>query len=131
MLSQVSPGRKNHQSLELSGSQSSLRWCAEEPELLWIGYRDQPNQLLLRGAVPGAPVSTSGDYPAGHGQGFPDTFKALFREVYQAVAVGDSTAPANYPTFDDGVEQANVTDAIAASARSGTWSLDERAPLAP
>jgi predicted dehydrogenase len=126
VLSQVSPGRKNYQTLELSGSTSSLRWCAEDPEQLWIGYRDQPNQLLSRGAVPGGPLATSGDYPAGHVQGFPDTFKALFRAVYRAVASTNPPAAPDYPTFDDGVEQAVIADAIAASAQSGTWTPIDR-----
>jgi predicted dehydrogenase len=129
-LSQVSPGRKNHLSLEVSGSKASLRWCAENPEELWVGRRDEPNQILLRGAVPGGQAATAGDYPAGHVQGFPDAFKAMYRAVYQAVAAGGPTATPNYPTFDDGVEQALIADAIAASAQNGTWTQIDR-PSSP
>jgi predicted dehydrogenase len=125
-LSQVSPGRKNHLSIELSGSTASLRWCAEKPEELWIGHRDEPNQILLRGAVPGGQAATAGDYPAGHGQGFPDAFKAMYRAVYRAVAAGGGTDVPDYPTFDDGLEQALVADAIAASAQHGSWTPVDR-----
>ena len=125
-LSQVSPGRKNHLSIELSGSAASLRWCAEKPEELWIGHRDEPNQILLRGAVPDARAATAGDYPAGHAQGFPDAFKAMYRAVYRAVAAGGGTDVPDYPTFDDGLEQALVADAIAASARNGSWTRVDR-----
>jgi predicted dehydrogenase len=126
VLSQVSPGRKNYQTLEVSGSKSSLRWCAEEPEQLWIGHRDEPNQILMRGAVPGSPVATAGDYPAGHVQGFPDTVTAMHRAVYRAVAAGGPPAAPDYPTFGAGLEQAVIADAIAESACNGRWAAVAR-----
>jgi predicted dehydrogenase len=125
-LSQVSPGRKNHLSFEVSGSRESLRWCAEQPEELWVGRRDEPNQVSLRGAVPSGAPAVAGDYPAGHVQGYPDAFKAMFRAVYREVEDGKPTDSTDYPTFDDGFEQALVADAIAASARSGTWTRIDR-----
>jgi predicted dehydrogenase len=126
-LSQVSPGRKNHLSFELSGSRASLNWGSENPEELWIGLRDEPNQILLRG---GAGMSTSagasGDYPAGHAQGFPDAFKAMHRTIYSAVAAGRPPTAPDYPTFNDGLEQAVVADAIAKSALERQWVPVER-----
>jgi predicted dehydrogenase len=116
-LSQISPGRKNRLSIELSGSVASLQWTAENPEQLWIGHRDAPNEVKWR---------DTGDYPAGHGQGYPDAFKALFGTVYRAVAAGGPPPTPDYPTFDDGVEQALIADAIAASARDGRWVTVQR-----
>lgn len=113
-LSQVSPGRKNHLAFEVSGSQASLAWGSESPEQLWIGHRNGPNQVQLRG---------DGDYPAGHAQGYPDAFKALFRAVYTAIAAGHGPA---YPTFDHGLEQVLVGEAIATSARLGRWVTVQR-----
>lgn len=113
-LSQVSPGRKNHLAFEVSGSQASLAWGSENPEQLWIGHRDEPNQVQLR---------SDGDYPAGHAQGYPDAFKALFRSVYTAITSGGGV---DYPTFDDGLEQVLVGEAIATSARLGQWVSVER-----
>jgi predicted dehydrogenase len=111
-LSQISPGRKNNLRFEMSGADASLAWGLENPEQLWIGHRDGPNQLQLR---------ETGDYPAGHAQGYPDTFKALFRAVYTAVENGKTPAAPNYPMFADGLEQALVGEAIAESARLGQW----------
>ena len=121
-LSQVSPGRKNHLSFELSGSKASLNWGSENPEELWIGLRDEPNQILLRGTS-GASTSAarSGDYPAGHAQGFSEAFKSMHRTIYSAVAAGRPPTAPDYPTFDDGLEQAAVADAIASSARERQW----------
>jgi predicted dehydrogenase len=126
-LSQVSPGRKARLSFELSGSEESLHWSSETPEELWIGHRDQPNQILLRGAAStSVRADAFNDYPAGHVQGFPDAFKSLHRTVYSAIAAGGPPAVPDYPTFDDGVEQARIADSIAQSARDGRWVLVDR-----
>lgn len=111
-LSQVSPGRKNHLAFEVSGAAASLAWDLESPEQLWIGYRDAPNRIQLRSA---------GDYPAGHAQGYPDAFKALFRAVYADIEAGRPAEQPDYPTFNDGFEQIIVGEAIAESARLGAW----------
>lgn len=126
-LSQVSPGRKARLSFELSGSETSLNWTSETPEELWIGHRDQANQILLRGDASTSPRANAfNDYPAGHAQGYPDAFKAFHRTVYAAVAAGGPPAEPDNPTFDDGVEQALVAEAIAQSARDGRWATVDR-----
>ena len=117
VTSQISPGRKNTLSFEISGADASLAWGLDNPEQLWIGYRDGPNQLQPRDA---------GDYPAGHAQGYPDTFKALFRAVYSAIESGETSVPQEFPTFADGLEQALVGEAIAESARLGQWISVQR-----
>jgi predicted dehydrogenase len=113
-VSQVSAGRKNSLNWEIDGSEAALAWNSESPEELWIGHRDRPNELLLR---------EHGDYPPGHAQGFPDTFKALYRSVYRAVAAGGvgGTESPDYPTFADGHEEALIGDAIARSHAEQRW----------
>jgi predicted dehydrogenase len=111
-VSQVSAGRKNRLSWEIDGSQAAMAWHSEAPEELWIGHRDRPNELLLREA---------GDYPPGHAEGFPDTFKHLYRAVYSAVAAGGPPDEPDYPTFVDGHEEALIGDAIAQSHAEQRW----------
>jgi len=111
-VSQVSAGRKNRLHWEIDGSSSALAWDSEEPERLWIGHRDRPNELKLRAL---------GDYPPGHAQGFPDTFKALYRAVYRAVAAGGPADEPDYPTFADGHDEAVIGDAIARSHAEQRW----------
>ena len=48
-----------------------------------------------------AGVAAAG-YPAGHVEGYPDTFRALFAAVYRDVAAGGPAAHPSYPTFADG-----------------------------
>src|SRR4051794_15807637 len=46
--SQVSAGRKNHLSIEIYGTKSSVRWDQERPDELWIGQRNSPNQMIVK-----------------------------------------------------------------------------------
>jgi len=111
-ISQVSAGRKNRLSWEIDGSEAALAWHSEAPEELWVGHRERPNELLLREA---------GDYPPGHAEGFPDTFKHLYRAVYAAVANGGPPDEPDYPTFADGHEEAVIADAVARSHAEQRW----------
>ena len=111
-VSQISAGRKNRLNWEVDGSQAALAWHSEAPEELWIGHRGRPNEFL---------VSERGDYPPGHAEGFPDTFKRLYRAVYTAVAVGGRPDEPDYPTFADGHEEALIADAIATSHAEQRW----------
>jgi predicted dehydrogenase len=56
--------------------------------------------------------------PAGHPQGYVDSFTAFVADVYAATA-GD--VPEGLPTFADGLRAAAVTDAVLASAPTGGW----------
>jgi predicted dehydrogenase len=111
-ISQLSAGRRNRLSWEIDGSQSALAWHSEAPEELWIGHRDRPSELL---------ISERGDYPPGHAEGFPDTFKRLYRAVYRAVANGGPPDEPDYPTFVDGHEEALIGDAIERSHAEQRW----------
>jgi len=122
-ISQVSAGRRNHVSFELDGSGGALAWNSERHEELWLGHRDRPNELLLRdpGLMSGGARGGT-DYPGGHAEGFPDTFKQLYRAVYRAVEAGGMPAEPDFPTFVDGHEEILLGEAIAESAATGTWT---------
>jgi predicted dehydrogenase len=119
-ISQVSAGRRNSISLEVDGSESALAWNSADPEQLWIGHRGRPNELLARD--PSLVDSTARrliGYPGGHVEGYPDTFRALFGEVYRHVQ--DPGASPTYPTFADGHEVVAVTEAVAQSHAQESW----------
>jgi predicted dehydrogenase len=121
-VSQVSAGRKNRLELEISGSQSSLAWTSERIEELWIGHRNRANELLLRDPPAlGAEARAVNTAPGGHAEGYIETHRALFREVYRAIAIGGPPAEPDYPTFADGVRSLRLGDAIALSSRERRW----------
>ena len=128
-ISQVSAGRKNAMGWEIDGSESSLAWGQECPEDLWIGHRGRANELLKRdpGLMSAAAAATSA-YPAGHVEGYPDTFRALFAAVYADIASGSPSAHPGYPTFADGHDAVLVCEAVAESARAGAWATVDRRP---
>ena len=121
-VSQVSAGRKNSNAFEINGSTGSIAWNSERVEELWLGHRDRPSELLLKDATlmsPDARATT--ETPGGHAEGFRDTFKMLYKRVYQAIEAGGPPAEPNYPTFADGVYALKLGEAIFRSAREERW----------
>src|SRR6185369_2003037 len=119
-VSQVAAGRKNCIRVEIYGSKKSAAWCSEEPELLRFGNRDAANEIAVR-ASPGFGGGATGfmDYPAGHVEGFPDTFKMLFRSIYGAIAAGEREGL--FATAADGHAEVAVCEAILKSHQSKQW----------
>ena len=121
-ISQVSAGRKNSLQWEVDGSQSAAAWDSEQPDQAWIGHRGRPNELLLRDpAVMNEAGREAAALPAGHNEGFADTFAALFRAIYADVAAGGMSERPPYATFSDGHREMLIGDAVAESARQGRW----------
>jgi predicted dehydrogenase len=121
-VSQTTAGRKNCLRFELAGQSSTLNWNSEEPNQMWIGYRSQPNELLIRDpALLNDNAANMCNYPGGHNEGFPDTFKQLFKQFYGYIANGnlDDTAP--FPTFADGHYEILLCESIVVSHRERRW----------
>ncbi len=121
-VSQVSAGRKNQLRLEVSGSKKTFAWNSESPNEAWIGNRDGFNESLMRDpslAYPEASAIMS--FPGGHNEGFPDTSKQLFKEVYQAVAAGKQPERPSFPTFADGYRELLICERILESNRKQGW----------
>ncbi|MEA2281200.1 MAG: hypothetical protein QOK21_1807 [Solirubrobacteraceae bacterium] len=122
-ISQVSAGRRNACTFEVDGATGAVAWSAERHEELWLGHRDAANELLLRDATLMSPLASRASVlPAGHAEGFADTFRALYASVYEAVAAGGPPERPDYPTFADGHDQAVIGEAILVSAREGRWA---------
>jgi len=122
-VSQVSPGRKNSCRLEVAGSTSGLAWDSEEPDRLWVGHRGALNEVLLRDpAIMSADAGRVSHYPAGHPEGFAESFLGLVESVYAAVLEGGPRDDGSYPTFADGVEGLRLEEAVLASHDSGRWA---------
>jgi predicted dehydrogenase len=129
-VSQISAGRKNSLQWEIDGATGSAAWDSETPDHLWLGHRERANEVLLRNpALMGPAGRAASALPAGHVEGFGDTFGALFRAVYADVVAGHPAERPPYATFADGHDEMLVGDAIAESARRGRW-IDVDRPAA-
>ncbi len=121
-VSQVTAGRKNCIRYEIAGSNSALAWNSESPNELWIGRRDKPNEMLIRDpALVGQLARGFLNYPGGHNEGFPDTFKQCFRAFYGYIAAGDFAAEPLFPTFAQGHREVVLCEAILQSHRQQSW----------
>jgi predicted dehydrogenase len=126
-ISQLSPGRKNSLAYEIDGSAAAVAWDSEQPDQLWIGHRDRPNEILLRNpALMNAAGRAAARLPGGHVEGFADTFSAAFAAIYADVAAGGPSRAPAYATFADGHEEMLVGDAVLESSHTGRWVEVER-----
>ena len=122
-ISQLSPGRKNSLQYEVDGAEAAASWDSEQPDQMWIGHRERPNEILIRNpALMGEAGRAASGLPGGHVEGFADTFRSLFRAIYADIGAGGPAEQPGYPTFADGHDEMLVGDAVAASAREGRWT---------
>jgi predicted dehydrogenase len=121
-VSQVSAGRKNRMWFEIDGSEGSLAWDEEQPNVLWLGSRKEANRWLIKDPSLMSPEARPyAGYPAGHAEGYPDTFVQLFRDLYRYIAAGDFKAPRSFPTFETGHHEVKLCELIALSAGERRW----------
>ncbi|MDK2896025.1 MAG: hypothetical protein PWP04_145 [Candidatus Atribacteria bacterium] len=122
-VNQVAAGRKNRCSFEIDGSHSALFWDSEKPNELWIGRRDKANEYLLKDpSLVSEETRKIISFPGGHNEGFPDTSKQLFREVYlQILGQGSGEGSPSFPTFQDGLREVVLCEAILRSAKEEKW----------
>jgi len=112
LLSEISHGRVNRISLEVSGTEQSVWWNSEDPYYL--------SSSRKAGGINTRINAFSG--------GFPNTFKAFFKEVYKAVEKGEPPESPGYPTFYDGYVNSVFCAAIYESAgNNSAWVRVEQA----
>ncbi|MDT8299936.1 MAG: Gfo/Idh/MocA family oxidoreductase [Sedimentisphaerales bacterium] len=120
-VNQVAAGRKNRLCFELNGTKKSIAWESESPNQIWIGRRDGNNEIMMRDPSLVYPETMPLiDYPGGHNEGFPDTFKQMFKEVYSYIS-GERSAGACFPTFKDGLREIVLCETIMESNKNRTW----------
>ncbi|MBM4436864.1 MAG: Gfo/Idh/MocA family oxidoreductase [Actinobacteria bacterium] len=122
-LSQVSAGHPYRITLEIDGSGCGVQWDSERPNELWLGYRNRPNVLVIPDPNVMSPAARPyAEYPGCYRQGFDDTFRVLFRQVYAHIGIPAELRPApDFPTFADGHGGMLVLDAAIRSARERRW----------
>jgi predicted dehydrogenase len=121
-VSQVNAGRKNRLNIEIAGSVSAFEFNSERPNELWIGKREKANEQLMKDpSLVHREVSSLVSFPGGHNEGFPDTSKQLFKEVYAAVAAGKQPEQPTFPTFADGLRELLIGERIVESNKKQAW----------
>ncbi len=95
---------------------------ASRPTSCGSAAATRPNESLIRDpALVGDLARGFINYPGGHNEGFPDTFKQCFRAFYEYIAAGDFSATPLFPTFADGHREVLLCEAILKSHREQRW----------
>ena len=110
LLSEVSPGRGNRLTIEITCENGNLWWNEEDNNLLHTARKGQGVHTEV----------------FAFGNGFSDTFQALVREMYEVIQ-GKASAKSTYPTFAQGAQTAAVCRAVYDSAKNDSrWTWVER-----
>lgn len=110
LLSEVSPGRGNRLTIEITCENGNLWWNEEDNNLLHTARKGQGVHTEV----------------FAFGNSFSDTFQALVREMYEVIQ-GKASAKSTYPTFAQGAQTAAVCRAVYDSAKNDSrWTWVER-----
>jgi predicted dehydrogenase len=127
-VSQVNPGHKNDLRLEIAGTEASLAWRQERPEVLWRGEPGEDNAVQSR-TIPGDFRSGSRlPYPAGHVVGWGDALRLSCEAFYHDLR-GEAGAEPRRVTLEAGLHSMILLDAVLKSAQEGEWvPVEDEAP---
>jgi predicted dehydrogenase len=116
----VSPGRRNHLAWELNGSQGSVAWSLEEPNILRVYRRDgsRTSGFTEVIACEADHPLVAAWWPSGHVLGWEHGHANMLAHFIDAVA-GDKEVGPYGATFLDGVRAAQVAEAVDEAAVTG------------
>jgi len=123
-VSQVSAGRKNCEQIEIDGSKAAVAWNQEEPNQLWVGHRERPNEVIIKDpSLLHQEARKYAHYPGGHPEGYPDGPMNLFMNVYDFIREGKDPRKSipDFPTFADGHWENKIVDAVLKSDGTRKW----------
>lgn len=103
IISEVSHGRKNMLSLEITGSGKSVWWNSEQSSSIQTGEKDGKIEEDL----------------FAFGNGFADTFKGMFDAVYTAIKDGSAGCD-KYPDIENAACNVQICEAVYESANSNS-----------
>ena len=121
-VSQISAGHKNDMRLRFDFERCSYEWRQEESNLLYIGHRDEPNQILQREAAALSPRARRfTGLPAGHPEGWNDALYQAVNAFYQSILTDTWRQETPYATIAEGAWIMKIIDACLASGKQGRW----------
>ncbi len=129
MCSQIEIGGENDLRLRVHGTQGSLIWHQENPNVLIHDSLDAPRRILTRGGPGlGADAQAATRLPSGHPEGFIEAFANVYLGAIQdmrARAEGRTITP-EYPTLEDGARGVHFIEKTVENARGDQKWTDAR-----
>lgn len=122
-VSQIEIGRENDLRLSVFGSEGSLHWQQENPNVLLYDRLDQPRTQLTRGGPGlGAAARQATRLPSGHPEAFIEAFANIYSGVAEHIRAGRADHQPSYPTVLDGLRGVEFVEAVLESAGTGGWT---------
>jgi len=116
--SQVCVGCENSLSIRVHGTEGSLAWRQETPNVLEFTPRDGTLRLITRGGAEAGIGAKSTRLPPGHPEGFHEAFANVYLGVLSKIR-GEAGV---FPTGEDGARGVRFIHACLESAkRNGAW----------
>jgi predicted dehydrogenase len=125
---QAAAGVENGLRIRVSGTEGSLEWEQELPQVLGFKPQDAPAQVRTPNGPGTLPLARRASrIVAGHPEGFHEAFANLYADAAEAIAArraGQQADPLalHFPTSFDGLMGVSfVASAVASSAAGGGW----------
>lgn len=124
--SQVCSGAMNGLRIEIYGDVGSISWGHEDPNVMTLRIRDEPDQLLRPGTNLGYlsdAARSASRTPAGHPEGFYEAFANLYAGFARAVRQHPQSQTTGCATVADGVATMRfIRAALTSSRNKSAWT---------
>jgi predicted dehydrogenase len=128
-VTQAAAGVENCLRIRVSGTQGSLEWMQEHPQVLHFKPLDAPAEIRTPNGPGTLPLAARASrIVAGHPEGFPDGFANLYSDAAEAIAArrtGQDADPLSlhFPNAMDGLLGVRFIERVLASSdRDGAWT---------
>jgi predicted dehydrogenase len=122
--SQVSIGYDNALKVRIFGTEGSIEWEQENPNILRVTYKGQPTQIMSRGRkyLHGA---AAGRLPAGHPEGYYEAFSNIYSKFADALIKKKAgmvldDADLDFPDVKSGLQGVRFIDGCVRSSMGGS-----------
>ncbi|RMG77799.1 MAG: gfo/Idh/MocA family oxidoreductase [Bacteroidetes bacterium] len=122
--SQIAAGEENNLNIRVYGTLAGLQWFQQEPNSLFVRWRDKPLEVLRTGVGNLYPEAQAhARIPAGHPEGYLEAFANIYRNFaicLRARLEGTTPDPVfqDFPTVSDGVRGMQFIERVVASSRT-------------
>jgi predicted dehydrogenase len=128
-VTQAAAGVENCLRIRVSGTQGSLEWMQEHPQVLHFKPLNGPAEVRTPNGQGTLPLAArSSRIVAGHPEGFPDGFANLYSDAAEVIAARRAGREADplaqhFPTAADGLLGVRFIERVLASSdRNGAWT---------
>jgi len=128
-VTQAAAGVENCLRIRVSGTQGSLEWMQEHPQVLHFKPLNAPAEVRTPNGQGTLPLAArSSRIVAGHPEGFPDGFANLYSDAAEVIAARRAGREADplaqhFPTAADGLLGVRFIERVLASSDSnGAWT---------